>query len=46
MIPALCDYVIFSENGEKIGGDLSEQYGQIAWNVQSTETHPGNIFIK
>ena len=25
MIPALCDYVIFSENGEKIGGDLSEQ---------------------
>ena len=26
MIPALCDYVIFSENGEKIGGDLSEQY--------------------
>ena len=33
MIPALCDYVIFSENGEKIGGDLSEQYEQIAWNV-------------
>ena len=24
MIPALCDYVIFSENGEKIGGDLSK----------------------
>ena len=26
MIPALCDYVIFSENGEKIGGDLSAEY--------------------
>lgn len=33
MIPALCDYVIFSENGEKIGGDLSEQYEQIASTV-------------
>ena len=29
MIPALCDYVIFSENGETIGGDLSEQYEPI-----------------
>ena len=26
MIPALCGYVIFSEDGEKRGGDLAEQY--------------------
>ena len=31
MIPALCDYVIFSENGEKIGGDLSEQYEPVSY---------------
>ena len=41
MIPALCDYVIFSENGEKIGGDLSEQYEQIAWNVAKYGNAPG-----
>ena len=35
MIPALCDYVIFSENGEKIGGDLSEQYEQIPFLVRT-----------
>ena len=46
MIPALCDYVIFSENGEKIGGDLSEQYEQIAWNVAKYGNVSGNIFYK
>lgn len=46
MIPALCDYVIFSENGEKIGGDLSEQYEQIAWNVAKHENASGKYFYK
>ena len=44
MIPALCDYVIFSENGEKIGGDLSEQYEQIAWNVAKYGNASGSTF--
>lgn len=46
MIPALCDYVIFSENGEKIGGDLSEQYEQIAWNVAKYGKASGKYFYK
>ena len=46
MIPALCDYVIFSENGEKIGGDLSEQYEQIAWNVAKYRNASGKYFYK
>ena len=46
MIPALCDYVIFSENGEKIGGDLSEQYEQIAWNVAKYGNESGKYFYK
>lgn len=46
MIPALCDYVIFSENGEKIGGDLSEQYEQIAWNVAKYGNASGKYFYK
>ena len=46
MIPALCDYVIFSENGEKIGGDLSEQYEQIAWNVAKHGNASGKYFYK
>ena len=46
MIPALCDYVIFSENGEKIGGDLSEQYEQIAWNVVKYGNASGKYFYK
>ena len=33
MIPALCDYVIFSENGEKIGG-LYEFKAIIVLNIQ------------
>ena len=46
MIPALCDYVIFSENGEKIGGDLSEQYEQIAWNVAKYGNASGKYLYK
>ena len=46
MIPALCDYVIFSENGEKIGGDLSAQYEQIAWNVAKYGNASGKYFYK
>ena len=46
MIPVLCDYVIFSENGEKISGDLSEQYEQIAWNAAKYGTASGKYFYK
>lgn len=46
MIPTFCNYVIFSENGEKIGGDLSEQYEQIAWNVAKYGNASGKYFYK
>ena len=46
MIPALCNYVIFSEKGEEIGGNLPEQYEQIAWNVAKYGTASGKYFYK
>ena len=46
MIPPLCNYVIFSENGEKTGGNLPEQYEQIAWNAAKYGTASGKYFYK
>ena len=46
MIPALCNYVIFSEKGEEIGGNLPEQYEQIAWNVAKYGNASGKYFYK
>ena len=44
MISALCDYVIFSENGEKIGVCLSEKDVQIAWKVAKGRDSFGKYF--
>ena len=46
MIPPLCNYVIFSESGERIGGNLSEQYEQIAWNAAKYGNASGKYFYK
>ena len=46
MIPPLCNYVIFSENGERISGNLSEQYEQLAWNAARYGNASGKFFYK
>lgn len=46
MIPPLCHYVIFSMNGEKLDGDMSEDSVEIAWNVANHENASGNYFYK
>lgn len=46
MIPPLCSYVVFSKDGEKISGDLSEQYEQIAWNAAKYGKASGKYFYK
>ncbi len=46
MIPPLCHYAIFSMNGEKLSGDMSEDSDQIAWNVANHGNASGNYFYK
>ncbi|MDE7045951.1 MAG: sensor histidine kinase, partial [Acetatifactor sp.] len=46
MIPPLCHYVIFSMDGEKLGGDMSGQSVEIAWNVADHGNASGNSFYK
>lgn len=46
LIPPLCHYVIFSVDGEKLGGDMSEDSVQIAWNVANHGNASGNYFYK
>ena len=46
MIPPLCHYVIFSIDGEKLGGDMSGHSIEIAWNVANHGNAPGNYFYK
>lgn len=46
MIPPLCHYVIFSMDGEKLDGDMSEQSVEIAWNVANHKSASGNYFYK
>lgn len=46
MIPPLCHYVIFSMDGEKLGGDISEDSVEIAWNVANHGNASGNYFYK
>ncbi|MDE6749471.1 MAG: sensor histidine kinase, partial [Lachnospiraceae bacterium] len=46
MIPLLCHYVIFSMNGEKLDGDMSEDSVEIAWNVANHGNASGNYFYK
>ncbi len=46
MIPPLCHYVIFSMNGEKLGGDMSEDSVEIAWHVANHGNASGKYFYK
>ena len=46
MIPPLCHFVIFSMDGEKLGGDMSEHSVEIAWNVANHKSASGNYFYK
>lgn len=46
MIPPLCHYVIFSMDGERLGGDMSGQSVEIAWNVADHGNASGNSFYK
>ena len=46
MIPVLCRYVIFSEDGEVLGGNMAEDSVKIAWNVSNHGTASGDYFYK
>lgn len=46
MIPPLCHYVIFSMDGEKLGGDMSGPSVEIAWNVANHGSASGDYFYK
>ena len=46
IIPPLCNYVVFSKDGEKIDGNLPEKYEQTAWNVAKYGTASGKYFYK
>lgn len=46
MIPVLCRYVIFSEDGEVLGGNMPEDSVKIAWNVANHGTASGDYFYK
>lgn len=46
MIPPLCHYVIFSIDGKKLSGDMSEDSVEIARNVANHGNASGNYFYK
>ena len=46
MIPPLCHYAIFSIDGAILGGDMSEDSVEIAWNVANHGNASGNYFYK
>ncbi|MDD6039085.1 MAG: HAMP domain-containing sensor histidine kinase [bacterium] len=46
MIPPLCRYVIFSEDGEILSGNMPKQSTRIAWDVASQKKASGNFFYK
>ncbi|MBD5494876.1 MAG: HAMP domain-containing histidine kinase [Lachnospiraceae bacterium] len=46
MIPPLCHYAIFSIGGAILGGDMSEDSVEIAWNVANHGNASGNYFYK
>ena len=46
MMPPLCHYILFSKDGEKIEGDMSEQYDQTAWSVANHGNASGKYFYK
>lgn len=46
MIPPLCRYVIFSLEGEKLKGNMSENSLEIAWNAANHGAASGRYFYK
>ncbi len=46
MIPPLCRYVIFSLEGEKLKGNMSEDSLEIAWNAANQGAVSGRYFYK
>lgn len=46
MVPPLCHYAIFSIDGEKLSGDMSEDSVEIARNVANHGNASGNYFYK
>jgi len=46
MIPPLCRYVIFSLEGEKLKGNMSENSLEIAWNAANQGAVSGRYFYK
>ena len=46
IIPVLCHYVIFSTDGEVLGGNMPEDSVEIAWNVANHGTASGDYFYK
>lgn len=46
IIPPLCRYVVFSMDGSVLGGNISEDSVEIAWNVANHGTASGNYFYK
>lgn len=46
MIPPLCRYVIFSLEGEKLKGNMSEDSLEIAWNAANHKAASGRYFYK
>lgn len=46
MIPPLCHYVIFSLEGKKLKGNMSEDSLEIAWNVANQGAASGRYFYK
>ena len=46
MIPPLCHYVIFSLEGEKLKGNMSENSLEIAWNAANQGAVSGRYFYK
>ena len=46
IIPVLCHYVIFSADGEVLGGNMPEDSVEIAWNVANHGTASGDYFYK
>ena len=46
IIPPLCRYVVFSADGKVLGGNMSEDSVEIAWNVADHGNASGDYFYK
>lgn len=46
MIPPLCQYIIFSLDGQKLGGNMTKESAEIAWDVATHQGATGDYFYK